>query len=75
MIETLVSTLRIGPEGVRADSFNLLVPLVPSVGTLTGNGTIAAKGAMDFRMLAKLKGGNQIVDEISRLTSLRHPEN
>ena len=54
VIETLAARLRVTPEGIAADTLELSVP---TIGTLTGAGTIAANGAMDFRMLAKLKGG------------------
>jgi len=54
VIETLAARLRVTPEGIAADALELSVP---TIGTLTGAGTIAANGTMDFRMLAKLKGG------------------
>jgi AsmA protein len=54
VIETLAARLRVTPEGIAADALELSVP---TIGTLTGAGTIAGNGTMDFRMLAKLKGG------------------
>jgi AsmA protein len=45
---------RIAPEGTRADAINLTVP---SIGVITGAGTVSPAGALDFRMLANLKGG------------------
>jgi AsmA protein len=54
VIETLAARLRVTPDGIAADALEMSVP---TIGTLTGAGTIAANGAMDFRMLAKLKGG------------------
>ncbi len=54
VIETLAAKLRVAPEGVTADALNLTVP---TIGTLTGAGTISPNGAMDFKMLAKLRRG------------------
>lgn len=54
VIETLAARLRVTPDGITADALEMSVP---TIGTLTGAGTIAGNGAMDFRMLAKLKGG------------------
>lgn len=71
VIQTLSSTLRVAPEGIRAEDLNVMVP---TIGSLTGNGTIASSGAMDFRMLAKLAGSNKIALEASRVASLGHPE-
>ena len=52
VIETLRSTLRVAPEGIRADALNMVVP---AIGNLTGAGTISPAGAMDFKMLAKVR--------------------
>jgi AsmA protein len=54
VIETLAARLRVAPEGVTADALDLTVP---TIGTLTGAGTISPNGAMDFKMLAKLRRG------------------
>jgi len=51
IIETLHSDVRLAPEGIRADAMNLVVR---SVGSLTGSGTIAPKGTMDFRMVGAI---------------------
>jgi len=45
---------RIAPEGIRADAINFTVP---SIGVITGAGTVSPAGALDFRMLANLQGG------------------
>jgi AsmA protein len=45
---------RVAPEGTRADAINLTVP---SIGVITGAGTVSPAGALDFRMLANLQGG------------------
>jgi AsmA protein len=55
LIETLSSNLRIAPEGIRADNLNMVVP---ALGSLTGNGTIAANNALNFKMVAKLSASS-----------------
>lgn len=54
VIEVLSAALRLAPEGMQVDRLNMIAP---AIGTLTGDGTIAPKGAMEFKMLAKLKSG------------------
>jgi AsmA protein len=61
VIDELSGMLRLTPDGSRIDGFNMVVP---SIGTLTGQGTISAQGALDFTMLAKLKDG-AIVSPVS----------
>jgi AsmA protein len=51
VIETFHSDVRVAPEGIRADALNLVVR---SIGSLTGGGSIAPKGTLDFRMLGSL---------------------
>ena len=72
LIQMLSSTLRIAPDGTRAESLNLIVS---AIGSLTGNGTIASNGILDFKMLAKLNDSNAIAHGVSRYASLGHPEN
>ncbi len=55
LIETLSSNVRIAPEGIRADNLNMVVP---AMGSLTGNGTIAANHALNFHMVAKLSASS-----------------
>ena len=50
-IQTFSPTVRIAPEGIRADNLNVVVP--PS-GSLTGNGTVGSDHALDFKMVAHL---------------------
>jgi len=45
---------RVAPDGTKADNINLTVP---AVGVITGAGTVSPAGALNFRMLADLKGG------------------
>jgi AsmA protein len=55
-IQTLSSNLRIAPEGIRSDNLRIVVP---SLGTMTGQGTIAANTALDFHMVAVLSNPGQ----------------
>jgi AsmA protein len=72
LIQLLSSTLRIAPDGTRAESLNLIVS---AIGSLTGNGTIASNGTLDFKMLAKLNDSNALTRGVSRYASLGRPEN
>jgi AsmA protein len=72
VIQTLRSNVRVAPEGIRLDALELVVP---AVGQLTGGGTIASQGAMDFKMLAHLTSKNAVTSAVVRTTSLGHPEN
>jgi AsmA protein len=69
LIQTLAGTLRVGPDGIRADSLNLIAP---AIGTITGNGTITPKGDMNFTMVAKLTG-SAAASQLSRVASLGQP--
>jgi AsmA protein len=70
VIQTLAATLRVAPEGIRIDALNLVAP---AIGALTGSGTIAPNGTLDFRMLAKLMGA--AASQLSRVTSVGQPAN
>ena len=48
-IETLAATVRVAPDGIQTNGLNVVAP---SIGTLTGAGTIAPRGDLDFRMMA-----------------------
>jgi len=54
LIENLSSNVRVAPEGIRADNLDIVVP---SIGKLTGNGTVSSSNALNFHMLATLSGG------------------
>ena len=54
VIEALSASLRMTPDGTAVDMLNLNVP---TIGLLTGDGTISPKGAMNFAMLARLSSG------------------
>jgi AsmA protein len=51
-IETLSANLRIAPEGTSLQDIHLVLP---SVGELTGGGTVSPRHALDFKMRAKVR--------------------
>ena len=53
-IEKLTTNIHMAPNGLRAENF---LAVVPSVGNLTGAGTLDAKNNLDFKMVATLTGG------------------
>ncbi len=62
-IQTLSATVRNDPSGTKIDSLNLVLP---SIGGVTGNGTVSAAGQLDFKMVAKLAGGvGQAVGDVA----------
>jgi AsmA protein len=67
VIETFSSDVRVAPEGIRSDNLNLVVP---AIGSLTGNGTVAANQALDFKMLAHLSSSNSPMGKIAGIASL-----
>jgi AsmA protein len=52
-IENLSSDVRNAPDGTRLDKINVVLP---SLGTVTGAGTISPSNALDFKMVANLSG-------------------
>jgi AsmA protein len=50
-IQTFSTDVRVAPEGIRSDNVNLVVP---SIGAMTGSGTISADHKLDFKMIAHL---------------------
>jgi AsmA protein len=50
-IQTFSSDVRVAPEGIRCDNLNVVVP---SIGAMTGNGTVAPDKKLDFKMIAHL---------------------
>ena len=69
-IENLSSDVRNAPEGTRLDKINLVVP---SLGTVTGAGTISPAQALNFKMLANLAGAGAGCHESRRHGCGRHP--
>lgn len=53
-IQNLSSDVRVAPEGTRLDKIDLVVP---TLGAVTGAGTISPGGALAFKMSANLSGG------------------
>jgi len=52
-IENLSSDVRNGPDGTKLDKIDVVIP---SLGTVTGAGTISPSNALDFKMVANLSG-------------------
>ena len=52
-IENLSSDVRYAPEGTRLDKINLVIP---SLGTVTGAGTVSPNNELAFKMVANLAG-------------------
>jgi AsmA protein len=50
-IQKLTTNLRMAPDGLKAENF---IAVVPSVGNLTGAGTVDSKNNLDFKMAAML---------------------
>jgi AsmA protein len=67
VIQTLSSDLRVAPEGIRADQLNLVVP---TIGSMTGSGTIASNQALNFKMVANLSGLKSPLGKITSLSSI-----
>jgi AsmA protein len=57
-IQNASLSARIAPEMTRADSINVTIP---SLGVVTGAGTVSPSGALDFRMTADLQGARSDV--------------
>jgi AsmA protein len=54
LIQALKSKLRVAPDGIRADGIDLILP---SLGSVTGDGVIGANNSLNFKMKAKLQNG------------------
>ena len=67
-IQTLSMNLRQDPEGTHAQNLNLVVP---SIGTITGDGNVSASGQLNCKMVAKLAGGaGAAMGAVSQFTKL-----
>jgi len=53
-IQNFSSEVHVAPGGIQTQNVNLVVP---SIGTVTGNGTISPQNALDYKMSASLSGG------------------
>lgn len=63
VIQNLSSNLRIAPDGIRADNLNVVIP---TLGSLTGNGTIASNNALNFHMVARLAQSSGMLGQMSK---------
>ncbi|MGA7685235.1 MAG: AsmA family protein [Terriglobales bacterium] len=52
-IQTLSSDVRYAPDGIRLDK---IAVVIPSIGTVTGAGTVSPNKDLDFKMVADLSG-------------------
>jgi AsmA protein len=52
-IQTLSASVRNDPSGTKIDNLNLVMP---SLGTVTGSGTVSAAGQLNFKLVANLAG-------------------
>jgi len=62
-IQNASANARVAPEGTKVDSINVTVP---SLGVLTGAGTVSASGALNFNMVAELSGAGERVERSGR---------
>ncbi len=53
-IQNLSSDVRYSPEGTKLDKIDVVIP---SLGTVTGAGTVSPSNELDFNMVANLSGG------------------
>ena len=53
-IQNFSANVHVTPERIQTENVNLVVP---SLGMLTGNGTISPSNALDYKMKASLSGG------------------
>lgn len=67
VIQSMNSTLRVAPEGIRADNLSVVIQ---DLGTVTGAGTIGANNALNFKMLAKLVNGGGLVGGMGQILSM-----
>jgi AsmA protein len=64
-IEKLTTNLRAAPEGITASNLNLVMP---ALGNVTGNGTISAANALNFKMVAELSASSGMASTLGGLT-------
>ena len=69
LIQALEVTVHVTPSGTQATNVKVVIP---TIGDLTGSGTISASGELDFAMRAKL-AGSRVVGEVSRILSISQP--
>lgn len=52
-IQNFSSNVHVAPSGIQTENINLVIP---SIGTLTGSGTVSPQNALDYKMVASLSG-------------------
>jgi AsmA protein len=62
-IQTFSTDVRVAPEGIRNDNVNVVVP---SIGAMTGSGTISADHKLDFKMIAHLGSQNSSAQPLAK---------
>jgi len=66
-IQTLSADIRVDPSGTSAQNLNLVVP---SIGSITGNGNVSPAGQLNCQMVAKLSAaGNPVGSVTSAISS------
>ncbi len=66
-IQTLSALLRVDPTGTRAQNLNLVVP---TIGSITGDGFVSSSSQLDCTLVAKLGGSGAMGAATSGLASL-----
>jgi len=66
IIQAFSSKMRVAPDGIKADALQLVVP---GVGIVTGDGTISANNALNFKMKAKLANAGAM-GQLANLSNL-----
>jgi len=66
-IQTMSTNLHQDPQGTHAQ--NLLI-VVPSMGTITGDGNVSASGQLNCKMVAKLSGSGGAMGAVSQFSKL-----
>ena len=64
-IQNFSSDVRVSPGGIQTQNINLVVP---SIGTVTGSGTISPQNALDYKMTASVSG--TMVSGLSQMAGL-----
>ena len=67
-IKKLAADLRLAQDGIQA---NNLVLAVPSLGQLSGSGTVGANNSLDFKMIVKLNTAGGVVGDLTRLAGVK----
>lgn len=65
-IQTLSAEVRVDPKGTQANNLNLVVP---TVGTITGNGTVSATQQLDAKLVAKVTASGGAVGGVTAMLS------